>query len=107
VHPAAAEGLLDPLSPWLGEWVGAATEHHERFDGGGYPRGLAREEITLAGRIVAVADTYDCIVSTRSYKAAAPAEQARAELAAGSGTQFDPVIVRALLAAPIHPTSRS
>ena len=74
--PEAAEGLLAPIRPWLGEWVGAATEHHERFDGGGYPRGLAREEITLAGRIVAVADAYDCIVSSRSYKAAVPAEQA-------------------------------
>jgi HD-GYP domain-containing protein (c-di-GMP phosphodiesterase class II) len=101
-HPDAAEGLLAPIRPWLGEWVGAATEHHERFDGGGYPRGLAREEITLAGRIVAVADAYDCIVSTRSYKAAVPPEQARAELAASSGAQFDPDIVRALLVAVIH-----
>ena len=66
------------------------------------PPGLAREEITLAGRIVAVADAYDCIVSSRSYKAASPVEQARAELAASSGTQFDPEIVCALLAVPIH-----
>ena len=95
-------GLLAPIRPWLGEWVGAATEHHERFDGGGYPRGLAREEITLAGRIVAVADAYDCIVSTRSYKAAVPPEQARAELAASSGAQFDPEVVRALLAVAVH-----
>ena len=68
----------------------------------GTPGAWPGEEITLAGRIVAVADAYDCIVSSRSYKAAAPAEQARAELAAGSGAQFDPEIVRALLAVAIH-----
>jgi HD-GYP domain-containing protein (c-di-GMP phosphodiesterase class II) len=100
-HPDAAAPLLEPIRPWLGEWVGAATEHHERFDGRGYPRGLTGGEITLAGRIVAVADAYDCIVSIRAYKAAEPAEVARSELIAASGAQFDPEVVRALLADPV------
>jgi HD-GYP domain-containing protein (c-di-GMP phosphodiesterase class II) len=94
-HPRASEDLLAPIRPWLGEWVGAATEHHERFDGGGYPDGLVGEEISLAGRVVAVADAYDCIVSVRSYKDAVPADRAIAELANGSGSHFDPDIVRA------------
>jgi HD-GYP domain-containing protein (c-di-GMP phosphodiesterase class II) len=94
-HPRASEDLLAPIRPWLGEWVGAATEHHERFDGGGYPDGLIGAEISLAGRVVAVADAYDCIVSVRSYKGAVPADRAIAELANGSGSHFDPEIVRA------------
>lgn len=96
-HPAEAERLVAPLRPWLGEWVDAATQHHERIDGKGYPYGLQGHEITLAGRIVAVADAYDCMTSTRSYKQALPPEQARYELSRNSGTQFDPDCVRALL----------
>jgi HD-GYP domain-containing protein (c-di-GMP phosphodiesterase class II) len=97
-HPGASKTLLAPLRPYLGEWLGAATQHHERFDGRGYPHALIGEEISLAGRIVAVADAYDCIVSVRSYKAAVAPDFAMAELAAGSGTHFDPEIVRAFTA---------
>jgi hypothetical protein len=100
-HPAEAERLVVPLRPWLGEWVDAATQHHERIDGQGYPHGLRGEEITLAGRIVAVADAYDCMTSTRSYKKALPAEQARYELVRNSGTQFDARVVRALLSVSV------
>ena len=96
-HPAAGGPLVEPLRPWLGDWVDAATQHHERVDGTGYPLGLSRDQITLAGRIVAVADAYDCMTSSRSYKRALPAEQARYELTRNSGTQFDPEIVRAFL----------
>jgi HD-GYP domain-containing protein (c-di-GMP phosphodiesterase class II) len=96
-HPAEAERLVAPLRPWLGEWADAATQHHERIDGEGYPHGLRGEEITLAGRIVAVADAYDCMTSARSYKKALPHEQARYELVRNSGTQFDARVVRALL----------
>jgi HD-GYP domain-containing protein (c-di-GMP phosphodiesterase class II) len=106
-HPNAARSILLPLLPWLGDWVGAAVEHHERFDGRGYPCGVAGTEITLAGRIVAVADAYDCMVSARSYKAARSIDRARAELAANSGSQFDPEIVRALLAVAIPRLRRS
>jgi HD-GYP domain-containing protein (c-di-GMP phosphodiesterase class II) len=96
-HPAAGERLLRPLAEWLGAWRLAASEHHERFDGTGYPKGLAGLDISLAGRIVAVADAYDVITSTRSYKRPMSAEAARAELVRCAGTQFDPVIVRAML----------
>ncbi|MFV2038976.1 MAG: HD-GYP domain-containing protein, partial [Acidimicrobiales bacterium] len=97
-HPAKAKEHLEPLSGWLGEWRHAATQHHERWEGGGYPRGLRGGEISLAGRIVAVADAYDTITSVRSYKAAPTAEEGRAEIARSAGTHFDPAVVKAFLA---------
>ncbi len=97
-HPGAGGPRLEALAPWLGEWALAATEHHERYDGKGYPRGLAGEEISRAGRIVAVADAYDVMTAPRSYKPSLPAEQARVELTTNAGTQFDPDVVRAFLA---------
>lgn len=97
LHPGAGEHYLEPLSGWLGEWLGAATEHHERWDGAGYPRKLAGTQISLAGRITAVADAYDTMTSVRSYKSAFTREAARRELVACSGTQFDPEVVRAFL----------
>ncbi len=96
-HPAAADLLVEPLRPWLGLWAESATQHHERFDGKGYPNGIAGHDITLAGRIVAVADAYDVMTSARSYKQPMPADEARKELAANAGTQFDPDVVRAFL----------
>ncbi len=97
-HPAAGEAYLEPLADWLGDWRFATSQHHERWDGKGYPRGLAGEEISLAGRIVAAADAYDVITSKRSYKAPMSSEAARRELVACAGSQFDPAVVRALLA---------
>ncbi len=96
-HPAAAVEFLAPLQGWLGEWLLAAPQHHERWDGEGYPLGLAKTEISLAGRIVAVADAYDVITSKRSYKQAMSPEAARQELIRCAGTQFDPDVVRAFL----------
>ncbi len=96
-HPAAAVPLLEPLRPWLGEWADAASQHHERWDGTGYPFGLAGEQISLSGRIVAVADAYDVMTSVRSYKKAMTPEAARAELLRCAGTQFDATVVRAFL----------
>lgn len=100
-HPGAAAHHLEPLADWLGEWRRAATEHHERWDGDGYPAGLRGEQISLAGRIVAVADAYDTITSVRSYKKAMSAADARAEIARCAGTQFDPAVVRAFLAVSV------
>ena len=100
-HPAAGAEMLQPLAPWLGDWVRAAGEHHERWDGRGYPDGLQEHEISLAGRIAAVADAYDVITSKRSYKDPMSPEAARQELVDCSGTQFDPAVVRAMLAASI------
>jgi hypothetical protein len=101
-HPAASRRYLRGLDAWLGDWGRAATEHHERFDGDGYPSGLRADEISLAGRIVAVADAFDVMTSARSYKKPHPAERARAELAENAGTQFDPVIVRAFLSVSLR-----
>ncbi len=96
-HPVHSARILEPLADWLGEWIGAATEHHERFDGDGYPHGLAGEDISLSGRIVCVADAFDTMTSKRSYKAPSTPEDARQELLACAGSQFDPAIVRAFL----------
>jgi putative two-component system response regulator len=75
-----------------------AATHHERWDGTGYPRGLAGTTIPLCGRIVAVADVYDALTSKRVYKAAFSHEMARAIIVEGSGQHFDPAIVQAFLA---------
>ena len=96
-HPEAGIRLVEPLRDWLGDWADAASQHHERWDGKGYPYGLSGEQITLSGRIVAVADAYDVMTSVRSYKTAMTAAEARAELARCAGTQFDPAVVRAFL----------
>ena len=75
-----------------------AATHHERFDGTGYPAGLAGADIPLAGRIVALADVYDALTSKRVYKRAFPHDVARSIIVQESGTHFDPVLVEAFLA---------
>ncbi|WP_157464169.1 HD-GYP domain-containing protein, partial [Cellulomonas cellasea] len=97
-HPEHGEALAAPLSPWLGPWVDAVGQHHERWDGAGYPHGLAGEQISLGARIIAVADAFDVITSARSYKKPLSASAARTELARCAGSQFDPEVVRAFLA---------
>ena len=106
-HPAMGADFLEPLTNFLGPWIGAANHHHERWDGTGYPNGLSGTDISLAGRICSVADAYDVITSKRSYKNPQPIEFARKELVDNAGTQFDPVIVRAFLQAGIRNTSRA
>ncbi len=96
-HPAAGEKYLEPLSEWLGEWRHAVDGHHERFDGNGYPRGLKGRQIPLSARIVAIADAYDVMTSTRSYKQPLSATMARKEILANAGEQFDPLVVRTFL----------
>jgi hypothetical protein len=96
-HPLFGEELAEPMRAWLGTWTSAIGYHHEHWDGRGYPRGLAGEEIPLPGRIVAVADVFDVITSARSYKKASAAAEGRAEIARCAGTQFDPEVVRAFL----------
>ncbi len=101
-HPLEGAKLTAPLAGWLGPWANTVAEHHERFDGAGYPYGLSRQEISLGGRIVAVADTFDTMTSLRSYKKPMAPEVARRELAKCAGTQFDPVIVRAFLGVSVR-----
>ena len=96
-HPEEGERLIGPLRGWLGEWGDAVVQHHERFDGKGYPHGLAGEQISLAGRIVAVADSYEVMTAVRPYRKPIGVSAARQELVKCSGAQFDPVVVRAFL----------
>jgi response regulator RpfG family c-di-GMP phosphodiesterase len=95
-HPVLTEGILKPL-PFLDNVRKIIREHHERADGKGYPDGLKANEISLEGRILAVADAYDAMRSDRSYRRALTREQALQELHAGTGTQFCPLCVGALL----------
>ncbi len=96
-HPDTGSKLAGPLADWLGPWFAGIREHHERFDGGGYPRGLAGEHISLAGRAVAVVDAFETMTASRSYKSPMTTAAARAELARCAGTHFDPNVVRAFL----------
>ena len=96
-HPATGERLLGPLVEWLGEWGGAVRQHHEKFDGTGYPDGVAGTQISRAGRIVCIADSFEVMTAHRAYKKPMATTAARAELARCAGTQFDPAYVRAFL----------
>ena len=96
-HPAAGGEMVQPLRPWLGVWAGAVAEHHEHYDGNGYPRRLRGDSISLAGRIVAVADAFETMTAVRAYRQPLSVTAARRELVRASGTHFDPRIVRAFL----------
>jgi len=96
-HPEEGKRLAAGLLPWLGEWAETVHQHHEWWDGAGYPRGLAGEEICRGARIVAVADSFEVMTTNRSYAKARSAAAAREELSRCAGTQFDPAVVRAFL----------
>jgi len=91
-HPELSVSILEPI-PFFRPLLPTVLHHHERYNGRGYPAGLAGDEIPLASRILAVADTFDAMTSTRAYRKALPAEDAVAELRSCAGTQFDPDIV--------------
>lgn len=88
LHPVLGYQILSSIkqSPYLSQ---GAHYHHERFDGTGYPEGLKGEEIPVIARIIAVADAYDAMTSTRSYRDALSKEKVRAEILNGMGKQFD------------------
>jgi len=96
-HPVEGYRLTAPLHAWLGIWADTVRDHHERFDGTGYPRGLRGQAISQGGRIVAVADSYETMTAARPYKTSMSVKAAREELVRMSGSHFDPVIVRAFL----------
>ena len=96
-HPMIGARMAEPLMTWLGPWGHAIEQHHERFGGGGYPHALEGEQISLAARIVSVADSFEVMTAARSYKKPMSVPAARRELAVCAGTQFDPAIVRAFL----------
>lgn len=95
-HPELGAQILEhPVLADVREWV---YSHHERPDGGGYPRGLAGEALSLEAKILAVADSYEAMTSDRAYRASIGPVAARAELERCAETQFDPRVVAALLA---------
>ena len=96
-HPEEGAHLVEPLETWLGPWAGSVGHHHERWDGKGYPLGLAGEDISLGGRILAIADAYEVMTAARAYKVPMSAAAARKELVASAGTHFDPALVRAFM----------
>ncbi|MBI3761320.1 MAG: diguanylate cyclase, partial [Chloroflexi bacterium] len=98
-HPEWGQRILSGIR-FLEDAVQIVCAHQERWDGAGYPRGLAGEAIPLGARIFAVADTFDAITSDRPYRAARPYAVARAEIEAGSGAQFDPRAVEAFREIP-------
>ena len=100
-HPLEGHRIIQPLAGWLGPWARTVLEHHEWYDGSGYPQGLSGDEISRGARIVSVADAYDVMTAARAYKRPVSAAEARTELAAQAGTQFDPAMVRAFLAVPL------
>jgi response regulator RpfG family c-di-GMP phosphodiesterase len=94
-HTVLGEQLLSGVSFLQGEGLGVVRSHHERWDGRGYPDGLAREDIPAAARVFAVADALDAMTSDRPYRKAMSWAAAGRELAAQAGKQFDPAVVEA------------
>lgn len=92
------EILKDSASPYMQLAATIALTHHEKYDGSGYPAGLAGDAIPLVGRIVAVADVFDALTSERPYKRAWDLDRARTFLIEGRGSHFDPQCVDAMLA---------
>jgi putative nucleotidyltransferase with HDIG domain len=96
-HPVQGSKIVHDLKPLLGKWAAGIVQHHERWDGNRSPTGLAGHQISLAGRIMAVVDAFDTMTTPRPYRKPVTAELARADLVRGSGTQFDPGVVRAFM----------
>ncbi|MGH2570144.1 MAG: HD-GYP domain-containing protein [bacterium] len=95
-HPERGCRVLEPI-PQLRRVLPGIRHHHERWDGRGYPDGLRGEAIPLLARIIAVADTFDAIVSKRAYRPAGSKNFALDEVRDGAGTQFDPTVTQAIL----------
>lgn len=95
-HPRKGARILEPIAAYE-EVVPIVLQHHEWFDGNGYPDGLAGEEISLGGRIFAVADVFDALSSDRPYRAGLGRAEAIERIKQGTGRQFDPKVVEAFL----------
>jgi len=95
-HPALGRKILEPVR-FLNEAKEIVYAHHEKYDGTGYPRGLAGTEIPRGARIFAVADVFDALMSARPYKNAMTYAEARREIEAGRAKHFDPEVVDAFL----------
>jgi putative nucleotidyltransferase with HDIG domain len=98
-HPVLAYEMLSPIK-YLVPALDIPYCHHEKWDGTGYPRGLAGEDIPLAARIFAVADVWDALLSDRPYRKAWSKEETHTYILENSGTHFDPKIVEAFITLP-------
>jgi len=97
-HPVMSVRIMEGMA-FLDQEIPTVRYHHERFDGGGYPEGICGSAIPLPARILAVADAFDAMTSSRVYRGGKTVAEAVDELRRGSGTQFDPTVVEAFLAA--------
>jgi HD-GYP domain-containing protein (c-di-GMP phosphodiesterase class II) len=104
-HPRIGADLLAHV-PDLKEIAPIVLAHHERYDGSGYPAGLAGNDIPLAAQIIAVVDAYQAMTETRPYRKGLPPATAIAELRRVSGTQLNPVVVEAFIAAILDEFAR-
>ena len=95
-HARRGGEILDKVKS-MPELSAGARWHHERYDGKGYPDGLAGEAIPLEARIIGVADSYDAMTSDRVYREHLPQDVVREEIVNGMGTQFDPAVAKAML----------
>ncbi len=95
-HPVVGQRILSEV-PGFEDVAGDVRHEHERWDGTGYPDGLAGEEIPIASRIVLACDAYRAMLSERPYRDVLSEEEARRELQEGAGSQFDPAVVKALI----------
>jgi hypothetical protein len=98
-HPQAGHDLLQAY-PIMQAVLPGVLDHHEKWDGTGYPRQLKGEAISRIGRVLAVADVFDAITCKRPYRDGFPLQKARSIIEEGSGTHFDPAIVKAFLSIP-------
>jgi hypothetical protein len=98
LHPMRGLDIVREIG-FLDEALAGIMHHHERIDGRGYPMGLAGDEIPEFARVLAVADAFDAMTSTRSYRGARPVPEGVAELRKWAGTQFDPAFVDAFVTA--------
>src|SRR2546428_14173460 len=96
-HPVIGSQIVAPIR-FLGDAVEIIRHHHERFDGSGYPRRLQGNDIPMAARRFAVADSFDAMTSDRPYRKALAIDEALAEVKAGAGSQFDPEVAREFFA---------
>jgi response regulator RpfG family c-di-GMP phosphodiesterase len=94
-HPTIGAEILSDVTLLEGQGIDVVRSHHERWDGGGYPDGLAGADIPLGARIFALADALDAMTSDRPYRRALGWQRTTEEILAGNGSQFDPRVVRA------------
>jgi len=90
-HPAIGARIIEPIRFLTGA-MEIVRSHHERWDGAGYPDGLAGQEIPLSARIFSIADSFDAMTNDRPYRRAMPLEDALDEIERGAGSQFDPLV---------------